>query len=41
MIHRTMGISHTGLPPACQGMKMAQVVILSEAKDLVVEALGY
>ena len=34
-------IPHAGVPPAPQEMKMAQVVILSEAKDLVVEALGY
>ena len=31
----------TGLPPAPQGMKIVQVVILSEAKDLVVGAVGY
>ena len=31
----------TGLRPAHQEMKIVQVVILSEAKDLVVEAVGY
>ena len=32
---------HPGSRPAPQGMKIVQVVILSEAKDLVVEAVGY
>ena len=41
MKHRANRIPHAGLPrPPQLGMKTAQVVILNEAKDLVVETLG-
>ena len=33
-------IPHAGVPPAFKGMKIAWVVILSEAKDLLFHAFG-